>query len=35
MIFIGMKILMIKIQLALIAAGAAIYDYYKQGGRFY
>jgi hypothetical protein len=31
----GMKILMIKIQLALIAAGAAIYDYYKYGGRFY
>jgi len=30
-----MKILMIKIQLALLAAGAAIYDYYKQGGRFY
>jgi hypothetical protein len=30
-----MKILMIKIQLALIAAGAAIYDYYKNGGRFY
>ena len=35
MIIIGMKILMIKIQLALLAAGAAIYDYYKQGGRFY
>jgi hypothetical protein len=30
-----MKILMIKIQLALIAAGAALYDYYKNGGRFY
>jgi hypothetical protein len=30
-----MKILMIKIQLAIIAAGAALYDYYKNGGRFY
>jgi hypothetical protein len=30
-----MKILILKIQLALIAAGAALYDYYKNGGRFY
>jgi hypothetical protein len=30
-----MKVILIKIELALIAAGAAIYEYYKQGGRFY
>jgi hypothetical protein len=30
-----MKLLLIKIELALIAAGTAIYEYYKQGGRFY
>jgi hypothetical protein len=30
-----MKILMIKIQLALLAAGASIYEYMKNGGRFY
>jgi hypothetical protein len=35
MIFIGMKILMIKIQLALLAAGASLYEYMKNGGRFY
>jgi hypothetical protein len=30
-----MKLLLIKIELALLAAGAALYEYYKQGGRFY
>jgi hypothetical protein len=30
-----MKILMIKIQLALLAAGASLYEYMKNGGRFY
>jgi hypothetical protein len=30
-----MKLLLIKIELALIAAGTALYDYYKNGGRFY
>jgi len=30
-----MKLLLIKIELALIAAGASIYEYYKQGGKFY
>jgi hypothetical protein len=30
-----MKLLLIKIELALIAAGTALYEYYKQGGRFY
>jgi len=34
-IIIGMKLLIIKIQLALLAAGASIYEYIKQGGRFY
>jgi hypothetical protein len=30
-----MKLLLIKIELAIIAAGTALYDYYKSGGRFY
>jgi hypothetical protein len=30
-----MKILLLKIQLALLAAGASIYEYMKSGGRFY
>jgi hypothetical protein len=35
MIFISMKLLLLKIELALLAAGASIYEYIKQGGRFY
>ena len=34
-IFISMKLILLKIELAIIAAGTALYDYYKQGGRFY
>jgi hypothetical protein len=30
-----MKLLLLKIELALLAAGASIYEYIKQGGRFY
>jgi len=30
-----MKILILKIQIALLAAGASIYEYIKNGGRFY
>jgi hypothetical protein len=30
-----MKLLLIKIELALIAAGASLYEYMKNGGRFY
>jgi hypothetical protein len=30
-----MKILLLKIQLALLAAGASLYEYMKNGGRFY
>jgi hypothetical protein len=30
-----MKILLLKIKLALLAAGASLYEYMKNGGRFY
>jgi hypothetical protein len=30
-----MKILLLKIQIALLAAGASLYEYMKNGGRFY
>jgi hypothetical protein len=30
-----MKIILLKIKLALLSAGAYLYEYMKNGGRFY
>jgi hypothetical protein len=35
MIIIGMKLLILKIQLAVLAAGTLIYEYVKRNGTLY